>query len=524
MMDQNAVSGAGAGCAFALLGRRAAFLAMLLTCCSSVLAHDYFKITIIDAQTKRGVPLVELRTTNEIRYVTDSNGVVAFGEPGLMDQDIFFTITSHGYQFPPDGFGMRGTRLRTTPGGSATLEIQRINIAERLYRLTGAGIYRDSVLTNTPFPTSQPLLNAQVMGQDSVHCHPYRGKLFWLWGDTGKPSYPLGNFKTTSALSDLPGKGGLDPSVGVNFHYFTGDDGFVREMVPLKEQGLVWCDGLFTIPDEKGEQRLVAHYLRLKDMGTPLEHGLVVFDEAKQQFERLVKFDFDSPLRAGWGHALRHKVNGVEYVYFASPYPTLRVRADWASIQDARQYEAFTCLAKGARYDKANLKLERTASKQLMYAWKPDTGRVGPDEQAELVKAGTLREDEGYFQMRDIETNKPVQAHAGSVFYNRHRKRWIMIFTQIFGDPLVLVEVWYAEADDPTGPWTTGRKIVTHDNYSFYNPKHHPYFDQEGGRIIYFEGTYTKLFAGNDNPTPRYEYNQIMYRLDLSDPRLEMEE
>ena len=56
----------------------------------------------------------------------------------------------------------------------------------------------------------------------------------------------------------------------------------------------------------------------------------------------------------------------------------------------------------------------------------------------------------------------------------------------------------------------------------FYNPKQHPFYDQEGGRIIYFEGTYTNSFSGNPVQTPRYEYNQIMYRLDLSDPRLKL--
>jgi hypothetical protein len=63
-------------------------------------------------------------------------------------------------------------------------------------------------------------------------------------------------------------------------------------------------------------------------------------------------------------------------------------------------------------------------------------------------------------------------------------------------------------------------KIVTHDRYSFYNPKQDPMFDQVGGRTIYFEGTYTHTFSGNPHKTPRYDYNQIMYRLDLSDPRL----
>lgn len=50
---------------------------------------------------------------------------------------------------------------------------------------------------------------------------------------------------------------------------------------------------------------------------------------------------------------------------------------------------------------------------------------------------------------------------------------------------------------------------------------HHPFFDSSGGRIIYFEGTYAATFSGNGHPTPRYDYNQIMYCLDLADPLLE---
>ena len=64
------------------------------------------------------------------------------------------------------------------------------------------------------------------------------------------------------------------------------------------------------------------------------------------------------------------------------------------------------------------------------------------------------------------------------------------------------------------------KKIVSHEDYSFYNPKQHPYFDREGGRVIYFEGTFTRSFSGNKEPVPRYDYNQMMYKLDLRDPRL----
>ncbi|MGC1275054.1 MAG: hypothetical protein WBC44_15220, partial [Planctomycetaceae bacterium] len=79
-----------------------------------------------------------------------------------------------------------------------------------------------------------------------------------------------------------------------------------------------------------------------------------------------------------------------------------------------------------------------------------------------------------------------------------------------------------AEAATPLGPWVYATKIVTHDKYSFYNVKHHDYFDADDGRLLYFEGTYTKEFSGRDEPTPRYDYNQIMYRLDLDDARTKL--
>jgi len=38
--------------------------------------------------------------------------------------------------------------------------------------------------------------------------------------------------------------------------------------------------------------------------------------------------------------------------------------------------------------------------------------------------------------------------------------------------------------------------------------------------VIFFEGTYTHSFSGNPEQTPRYDYNQVLYKLDLDDPRL----
>jgi hypothetical protein len=119
----------------------------------------------------------------------------------------------------------------------------------------------------------------------------------------------------------------------------------------------------------------------------------------------------------------------------------------------------------------------------------------------------------------DVESGKPVKLHGGSVHWNPWRQRWVLVAVEI-GGTSHLGEIWYAEARRPEGPWRRARKIVTHDRYTFYNPVHHEFFDQAGGRMIHFEGTYTNQFSGNPAFTPRYDYNQILYRLDLADPRL----
>src|SRR5262245_66313078 len=111
-----------------------------------------FVINVVDAQTGRGVPLIELRTVNGIRLVTDSNGIVAFHEPGLMNETVFFHVSSHGYEFPKDGFSFRGKQLKVAPGGPVPIKVNRVNIAERLYRVTGAGIYRDTAVVGLKAP------------------------------------------------------------------------------------------------------------------------------------------------------------------------------------------------------------------------------------------------------------------------------------------------------------------------------------------------------------------------------------
>src|SRR6266480_3735932 len=70
-----------------------------------------FAIQVVDEQTGRGVPLVELKTVSNLRFYTDSAGLVAIDDPGLMGQLVFFHVRSDGYEMEADGFRNRGRRI-----------------------------------------------------------------------------------------------------------------------------------------------------------------------------------------------------------------------------------------------------------------------------------------------------------------------------------------------------------------------------------------------------------------------------
>lgn len=480
-----------------------------------------FRIDVVDDRTGRGVPLVELRTVHGIRLWTDNNGIVAFREPGLMDEDVFFHVSSHGYEFPKDGFGIRGKKLRTTPGGKAVLKIRRLNLAERLYRVTGAGLYRDSLLVGADQPLKKPLLNARVLGSDSVHTTVHRGRLFWFWGDTNRPGYPLGNFHVPGATSDHPGKGGLPPDRGVDLHYFVdAKTGFAAPTAAdMPGKGPTWLTALVSLPDAKGRDQLLAAYVKVEPPLKVHARGLMVFDDEAQKFRHAIDIPLAAPVFPH-GHTFRHRAEGNDYLYIGDPFPFTRVKAHAESFLDPKAYETFTCLVDGT--DPKEGKLDRDEKGKLRWAWRKNTAPVGPELENRWLRLGKMQAEEARWRLLDRTTGKFIHAHRGSVYWNAFRKRWILIATQVGGTSM-LGEVWYAEADHPTGPWRNAVKIVTHDRYSFYNPTQHPALDQAGGRFIYFEGTYTHTFSGNSDATPRYDYNQVMYRLDLTDPRLRSE-
>ena len=211
------------------------------------------------------------------------------------------------------------------------------------------------------------------------------------------------------------------------------------------------------------------------------------------------------------GHTIR--VTDEDTTYVVGGFPcTTRVPADAKHLLDPGAYEAFTCV-------KPDGTILRNSDGTPAYRWQKESAPIGPKQEQEMVSKGEITHQQAHFLPVDA-NGEVIFPHGGCVHWNAYRHKWIAIFTRLHGKDSELGEIYYAEAEAPTGPFKRAVKIFTHNQYTFYNPVQHKFLDRDGGRTIYIEGTYTAEFSGNTNPTPRYNYNQILYRLDLSDPRL----
>lgn len=510
--------------------RRVLSLVVLLSVCCAARAQTiaggdadrYFEIEVIDAETRRGIPLVELTTVDEVPYWTDNAGRIAYFEPGHAGQTIFFHVRAFGYNVPKDGFGFQGVRLQIAPGQAAQIELQRINLAERLYRCTGQGLYRDSVLLGRSTPLREPLGAGMVAGQDSIFSVPYRDQLYWFWGDTLRLSYPLGHFRMAGAVSQWPGRGGLDPALGVDYEYFVNEDGFSRPMAELPaKEGVVWLDGIATVADDQISDVMVARFTRRPGLADAYEQGMMKFNDDRQMFERVTNLSTQESWRFLRDHPIEVADGDTRYLVCGNPFPVTRVKRTLAAVLDPQAYESWTCAEPGTDPEKS--RPNRDAQGKLIWQW-----HKGPPVTQQIenrwIKRGEIKPHEARFLPVDAQQPaRRVQMHSGTTRWNPYRNRWVMVAIELAGDrqaPSYLGEVWYSEAESPQGPWSTAIKIVTHNKQSFYNPCHHDVFDQQGGRIIYFEGTYCNTFTSSP-PTPRYNYNQMMYRLDLDRPELQ---
>ena len=486
-------------------------LVMIASCCFQAFAQPapitFAEIRVVDSASGRGVPLVELETVNGLKFVTDNAGRIAFQEPGLMGREIFFNVRSHGYEVPKDGFGFRGVRIAPTVGKPVEIKIARKIVAERLCRLTGEGLHRDGDLLGHKPPFAASPNPGRVAGQDSVQSAIYKGKVHWFWGDTLRMEYPLGLFRMAGATSAVPDPKDpeSDPAHGIAFDYFTDKKtGFARAMMPLPErpEGVVWVGAVFVVPDEKGADKLIGHYSRRKGLDGEFEQGIALFNDDKAIFESARKLPLKETWRRPSGHPIPFDEDGKKWLLFGSPNPNVRVPATLKAVLDPEKYEAFTC--------------ELGTDGRPSWRWQKELPPTDSKAEHRWVKDKKLKPEFARFSPADASAPADrIALHSGSVRWNEYRKKWVLLAGQIGGESSHLGEVWYAEAIHPTGPFSTAVKVLTHDRQTFYNVCHHPFLDRDGGRTIHFEGTYTNDFSGNPEKTPRYNYNQMLYRLNL---------
>lgn len=431
-----------------------------------------FRIEVVDKENGWPVPLVILETTHHLTFVTDNAGLIAINNPELIGREVYFHVRSDGYEVTADGFGYRGVRLNLKLGGSARLEVTRNMLAKRLGRLTGAGQFAYSQRLGGDLDWHE----SGVFGSDSVQSTVYRGRRFWLWGDTTLAHYPLGIFDSSSATTDLQPLDSLEPPLRLRYEYFQDEKSIPRGVAKMPGSGPTWLSGYVSLPDSNGVEKLVASYAKIKAPLDAYERGLCVWDDESNNFE-LVKVlwkqsnDEPSPAVLPQGHTVVWSdAEQKKWILFGDPLPTMRCPASFEAWQDPNQ-------------------------------WEP----LSPQKTIAAAKGGDA-----------------IEPHTGSIAWNEYRQCWVTVFVQRFGKPSLLGEVWYAEADSPTGPWRDAVKVLSHENYTFYNPRlHADLIVQSDGDprspVLLFEGTYTKEFSGNPTSTPRYDYNQVMYRIDLNE-------
>lgn len=438
--------------------------AAALLCLFALRCHaaEPFRVEIVDRENGWPVPLVELRTTHQTSFFTDNLGLVGIDHPELMKREIFLSLSSDGYEVKADGFGYQGFKVTPVSGGKLRVEVDRTSIAKRLGRLTGAGLFADG----EKLGIAPALPETGIFGCDSVLITPYRGKLFWLWGDSSVPHYPLGIFDSTAATSSLKPLADIKPPLVPKYDYFRNEKGAPRGVAPIPGKGPTWLSAVVSLKDKTGAERLVATYSKIENHLDETEVGLCIWDDDSHRFvpHRVLWKKADGPQRPLIPRG--HPVISDSSLLLGDPFPRFRCPATFEAWSDPATWEKIDV---------------------------PDAPEAD---------------------------GQKIEPHRGSIAWNAFRQKWITIFTQRSGKPSELGEIWYSESPSPTGPWGTAVKVLSHRNYTFYNPVIHPALSDDGGSAITFEGTYTAEFANRPIPTPRYNYNQILYRLDLDDPAL----
>ena len=88
--------------------------------------------------------------------------------------------------------------------------------------------------------------------------------MFWAWGDTILPGYPMGLFDMSSATTDLRPFTSFEPPLRLKLDYFRDDKGKPRGVAKMPGSGPTWLSGYASLPDRRGRAHLVGVYIKVR--------------------------------------------------------------------------------------------------------------------------------------------------------------------------------------------------------------------------------------------------------------------
>jgi len=486
----------------------------------------FFRVDVVDDETGIGVPLVLLRTNNYLEYFSDSAGRVAFFEPGMMNTSVWFSVLADGYELnvrktkgaysynaPYDSGFVVNTRVGAGP---AIVYMTRKQHAERVYRLTGGGLYRDSVLTGAPIPETvadraliDPLSGST--GQDTLHLVNLNAThVMYFFGDTVCPRSARQNncnakgMYTVAAVSDLgnDSRAEYQPSQPPRLKYIADSNHDaphpIAPIAPLSQN--TWIAGVFMGIDDgdaasgrdnySSDVLFAAYFKNPGDGASPgqAKQGMAIWNASARQMEAL-----GSP----WPRNASLSLNGAHAVQVISP------------ADAAKGFEAYAWFVNG-------------------YV----TSRV-------LAKASAVAR---YERFEHLPMPAMPTVSCNTVNWNAWAKRYLCLGDNriddggifLFGGPVPITIAW---SHDLLGPYVNATEIIAHNasGASCYNGLHMPHMDMEGGRVVHVACTYTAMWSNTDKDpnlwssclfginshqgcspvVPRYEYNNIVSRIDL---------
>jgi len=471
---------------------------VLVSSSSSSSSSRHIRIDVVDDKTGHGVPLVMLTTNFYTRYFSDSAGRVAI-ENDLENQNVWFSVLTDGYDLNVERtkgavqYGSpydAGIVVNLTNDEEHVVYMKRNQIARRAYRLTGQGLYRDSVLTNASIPDSarnramiDPL--SGVTGQDTLQVVNYQNAVWYFFGDTVCPRSARQNncdstgMYTVGAVSSTIEKARTDPPT---FEYIAvgGSPTPIAPLYPLEQN--TWTAAMFTSSDEK--DMYAAYFKNPGDGASPSEarQGMMIWN-GTQMVE----------LGNEWPRDTTLSLNGAHTIQVLSPKDMASGMNDFAWFVNG----AVSSRVRRTRNDVAN-----------------------------------------YSAFEKLDPPKSPSYSCNTVNWNTYAQKYLCLGdnkvgnNESFGGTVPLTIAW---SDSLLGPYVNATVILDHGRtgMSCYNGLHLPHMDQD--QFVTVACTFTAMWS-NTNRTPnlwstclfgqnshqgcarvvpRYEYNNIVSKVDL---------